>query len=64
MVDMATFGLPLAGSVNQLLIIWGKSNAGGNPGLISFSVLFIFLHFVSHLAILVVLQIRIFMRLK
>ncbi|KAG0075974.1 hypothetical protein BGZ90_009281 [Linnemannia elongata] len=51
-VDMATFGLPLAGSVNQLLIIWGKSNAGGNPGLISFSVLFIFLHFLFELRVI------------
>ncbi|KAG0209287.1 hypothetical protein BGX33_005713 [Mortierella sp. NVP41] len=51
-VDMATFGLPLAGSVNQLLIIWGKSNAGGNPGLLSFSVLFIFLHFLFELRVI------------
>ncbi|KAG0271838.1 hypothetical protein BGZ95_000286 [Linnemannia exigua] len=51
-VDIATFGLPLAGSVNQLLIIWGKSNAGGNPGLISFSVLFIFLHFLFELRVI------------
>ncbi|KAF9133430.1 hypothetical protein BGW39_009741 [Mortierella sp. 14UC] len=51
-VDIATFGLPLAGSVNQLLIIWGKSSAGGNPGLISFSVLFIFLHFLFELRVI------------
>ncbi|KAF9908508.1 hypothetical protein EC991_009772 [Linnemannia zychae] len=51
-VDIATFGLPLAGSVNQLLIIWGKLNAGGNPGLISFSVLFIFLHFLFELRVI------------
>ncbi|KAG0371794.1 hypothetical protein BGX24_001164, partial [Mortierella sp. AD032] len=51
-VDIATFGLPLAGSVNQLLIIWGKSDAGGNPGLISFSVLFIFLHFLFELRVI------------
>ena len=46
-VDLAVFGLPLAGSINQLCIIWGDTSPGGNPALLSFSVLFVFLHFVS-----------------
>lgn len=46
-VDLVVFGLPLAGSINQLCIIWGNTPPGGNPALLSFSVLFVFLHFVS-----------------
>ncbi|KAG9321895.1 hypothetical protein KVV02_003656 [Mortierella alpina] len=50
-VDMAVFGLPLVGSINQLMIaaghISGDTPEQGNAGLYSFSVLFIFLHFVT-----------------
>ncbi|KAK3843851.1 MAG: hypothetical protein J3R72DRAFT_440090 [Linnemannia gamsii] len=50
-VDLIVFGLPLAGSINQLCIIWGNSPPAGNPALLSFSVLFIFLHFLFELRV-------------
>ncbi|KAF9910707.1 hypothetical protein EC991_005692 [Linnemannia zychae] len=50
-VDLAVFGLPLAGSINQLCIIWANTSPGGNPALLSFSVLFIFLHFLFELRV-------------
>ncbi|KAF9987614.1 hypothetical protein BGZ75_000323 [Mortierella antarctica] len=54
-VDMAVFGLPLAGSINQLMIaaghISGDTPEQGNAGLYSFSVLFIFLHFLFELRV-------------
>ncbi|KAF9570070.1 hypothetical protein EC968_002286 [Mortierella alpina] len=50
-VDLAVFGLPLAGSINQLMIVSGKIQGStandGNAGIFSFSVIFIFLHAVS-----------------
>ncbi|KAF8945149.1 hypothetical protein BGZ47_003190 [Haplosporangium gracile] len=50
-VDLVVFGLPLAGSINQLCIIWGDTPPGGNPALLSFSVLFVFLHFLFELRV-------------
>ncbi|KAF9126240.1 hypothetical protein BGW39_006758 [Mortierella sp. 14UC] len=50
-VDLVVFGLPLAGSINQLCIIWANTPPGGNPALLSFSVLFIFLHFLFELRV-------------
>ncbi|KAF9911927.1 hypothetical protein EC991_001833 [Linnemannia zychae] len=44
-VDLFVFLLPLAGAINQILIIHNVVVQGLNPGLLSFSVLFIFLHF-------------------
>ncbi|OAQ24254.1 hypothetical protein K457DRAFT_129940 [Linnemannia elongata AG-77] len=50
-VDLVVFGLPLAGSINQLCIIYGNTPPGGNPALLSFSVLFVFLHFLFELRV-------------
>ncbi|KAF9151279.1 hypothetical protein BG015_006869 [Linnemannia schmuckeri] len=50
-VDLVVFGLPLAGSINQLCIIWGDTPPGGSPALLSFSVLFVFLHFLFELRV-------------
>ncbi|KAG0274784.1 hypothetical protein BGZ95_009466 [Linnemannia exigua] len=50
-VDLVVFGLPLAGSINQLCIILGNTPPGGNPAILSFSVLFIFLHFLFELRV-------------
>ncbi|KAF9934230.1 hypothetical protein FBU30_002923 [Linnemannia zychae] len=50
-VDLIVFGLPLAGSINQLCIIWGNTSQGGNPALLSFSILFVFLHFLFELRV-------------
>ncbi|KAG0297994.1 hypothetical protein BGZ96_003641 [Linnemannia gamsii] len=50
-VDLIVFGLPLAGSINQLCIIWGNTSSGGNSALLSFSVLFVFLHFLFELRV-------------
>ncbi|KAF9983076.1 hypothetical protein BGZ75_005459 [Mortierella antarctica] len=50
-VDLAAFGLPLAGSINQLAIVWGPSTVEANPGFLSFSVLFISLQFLFQLRI-------------
>ncbi|KAF9081122.1 hypothetical protein BGX23_001287 [Mortierella sp. AD031] len=50
-VDLMVIALPLAGSINQLCIVWGKTSIGGNPALLSFSVLFIFLHFLFELRV-------------
>ncbi|KAK5827539.1 hypothetical protein F5H01DRAFT_361980 [Linnemannia elongata] len=51
LVDLFVFLLPLAGAVNQFLIIRGVIEKGLNPGLLSFSVLFIFLHFLFELRV-------------
>ncbi|KAG0295173.1 hypothetical protein BGZ96_012369 [Linnemannia gamsii] len=51
MVDLFVFLLPLAGAINQFLIIRGVIVKGLNPGLLSFSVLFIFLHFLFELRV-------------
>ncbi|KAH7057836.1 hypothetical protein BKA57DRAFT_531159 [Linnemannia elongata] len=51
MVDLLVFLLPLAGAINQILIIQGVVELGLNPGLLSFSVLFIFLHFLFELRV-------------
>ncbi|KAK3839302.1 MAG: hypothetical protein JOS17DRAFT_179074 [Linnemannia elongata] len=51
LVDLFVFLLPLAGAVNQFLIIRGVIVKGLNPGLLSFSVLFIFLHFLFELRV-------------
>ncbi|KAG0196136.1 hypothetical protein BGX33_002022, partial [Mortierella sp. NVP41] len=45
MVDLMAFFLPLAGGIIQICTIHGAIESGLNPGLLSFSVLFIFLHF-------------------
>ncbi|KAF9280600.1 hypothetical protein BGZ68_007126 [Mortierella alpina] len=54
-VDLAVFGLPLAGSINQLIIAAGRLSGDtpeqGNAALYSFSVLFIFLHFLFELRV-------------
>ncbi|KAF9549876.1 hypothetical protein EC957_002447 [Mortierella hygrophila] len=50
-VDLLVFLLPLAGAINQILIIQGVIELGLNPGLLSFSVLFIFLHFLFELRV-------------
>ncbi|KAF9359542.1 hypothetical protein BGX26_012090 [Mortierella sp. AD094] len=54
-VDLAAFGLPLAGSINQLLIhskkISGDTPLDGNAGLFSFSVLFMALQFLFELRV-------------
>ncbi|KAG0295172.1 hypothetical protein BGZ96_012368 [Linnemannia gamsii] len=50
-VDLLVFFLPLAGAINQMLIIQGVVVSGLNPGLLSFSVLFIFLHFLFELRV-------------
>ncbi|KAG0249097.1 hypothetical protein BG011_009599 [Mortierella polycephala] len=53
LVDMMVFGLPLAASINHFLIlsgtITGQTPDDGNAGLLSFSVLFVFLHFIFEL---------------
>ncbi|KAF9280663.1 hypothetical protein BGZ88_012049 [Linnemannia elongata] len=51
LVDLFVFLLPLAGAVNQFLIIRGVIEKGLNPGLLSFSILFIFLHFLFELRV-------------
>ncbi|KAF9180259.1 hypothetical protein BGZ51_006328, partial [Haplosporangium sp. Z 767] len=43
-MDLLAFLFPLAGSITQIGIIRGFISSGLNPGLLSFSVLFIFLH--------------------
>ncbi|KAF8939885.1 hypothetical protein BGZ47_008018 [Haplosporangium gracile] len=50
-VDLIVFLLPLAGAINQILIIQGVIISGLNPGLLSFSVLFIFLHLLFELRV-------------
>ncbi|KAH7057829.1 hypothetical protein BKA57DRAFT_519018 [Linnemannia elongata] len=45
LIDLFVFLLPLAGAVNQFLIIRGVIEKGLNPGLLSFSVFVILLHF-------------------
>ncbi|KAF9920340.1 hypothetical protein FBU30_009850 [Linnemannia zychae] len=51
MVDLLVFCLPLAGAIDQILAIHGMNSPGGNPGLLSFSVLIIFLHFLFELRV-------------
>ncbi|KAF9930919.1 hypothetical protein FBU30_011117, partial [Linnemannia zychae] len=51
-VDILAFLSPLAGSITQLYIIWGDTSTGWNPPLLSFSVLFIFLHFLFELRVI------------
>ncbi|KAF9131284.1 hypothetical protein BGW39_002013 [Mortierella sp. 14UC] len=51
-VDLLAFLFPLAGSVCQLCVIWGSIDVGLNPPLLSFSVLFIFLHFLFELRVI------------
>ncbi|KAF9274975.1 hypothetical protein BGZ68_000210 [Mortierella alpina] len=50
-VDLAAFGLPLAGSINQLVAFWSKDGGGSNSGVLSFSVLFVSLHILFELRI-------------
>ncbi|KAF9186367.1 Mitogen-activated protein kinase [Haplosporangium sp. Z 767] len=50
-IDLAAFALPLAGSINQLLIILSDGDIASNTGVLSFSVLFIFLHFLFELRV-------------
>ncbi|KAF9281006.1 hypothetical protein BGZ68_006898 [Mortierella alpina] len=50
-VDLAAFGLPLAGSINQLATVWSPSTVKANPGFLSFSVLFVSLQFLFQLRI-------------
>ena len=51
LADIIVFGLPLAASINHFLIlsgtITGQTPDDGNAGLLSFSVVFVFLHLVS-----------------
>ncbi|KAI8597005.1 hypothetical protein EDD21DRAFT_386580 [Dissophora ornata] len=47
LVDLVTFGIPLAASVNHLLLASKIIQEDHNIGLFSFSALFIFLHLVS-----------------
>ncbi|KAF9133267.1 hypothetical protein BGW39_010185 [Mortierella sp. 14UC] len=51
LVDFCVFLLPLAGAINQILIIHGVIQAGLNPGILSFSVLLVFLHFLFELRV-------------
>ncbi|KAF9907220.1 hypothetical protein EC991_011210 [Linnemannia zychae] len=51
-VDLLAFLFPLAGSIYQLCVIWGSKDVGLNPPLLSFSVLFIFLHFLFELRVI------------
>ncbi|KAG0207537.1 hypothetical protein BGX28_001259 [Mortierella sp. GBA30] len=51
-VDIIVFGLPLAASINQLLMAAGKITEDHNIGLFSFSVLFIFLHILFELRVI------------
>ncbi|KAF9948106.1 hypothetical protein BGZ72_009933 [Mortierella alpina] len=50
-VDHMVFALPLAASINHLLIVFDKIEQEHNIGLFSFSVLFIFLHFLFELRV-------------
>ncbi|KAF9959613.1 hypothetical protein BGZ72_009193 [Mortierella alpina] len=54
-VDLAVFGLPFFGSINQLKIISGKIEGStaneGNAGIFSFAVIFIFLHILFELRV-------------
>ncbi|KAF9989945.1 hypothetical protein BGZ75_004333 [Mortierella antarctica] len=43
-VDLAAFGLPLAGSINQLVALANQDSAASRSGILSFSILFVFLH--------------------
>ncbi|KAF9940182.1 hypothetical protein BGZ67_008223 [Mortierella alpina] len=43
-VDLAAFGLPLAGSINQLVALANQDSAASRSGVLSFSILFVFLH--------------------
>ncbi|KAG9064361.1 hypothetical protein KI688_003549 [Linnemannia hyalina] len=69
-VDLVVYGLPLAGCINQLCIIWGNTPPGANPALLSFSVLFVFLHFLFELRVnksvchFVTIIIQIFVKIK
>ncbi|KAF9177073.1 hypothetical protein BGZ50_009240, partial [Haplosporangium sp. Z 11] len=55
LADVIVFGLPLAASINHFLIlsgtITGQNPRDGNAGLLSFSVLIVFLHFLFELRI-------------
>ncbi|KAG0276586.1 hypothetical protein BGZ95_007327 [Linnemannia exigua] len=51
-VDLLAFLFPLAGSIYELCVIWGANDVGLNPPLLSFSVLFIFLHFLFELRVI------------
>ncbi|KAG0248844.1 hypothetical protein BG011_009863 [Mortierella polycephala] len=50
-IDLVAFTLPLVGSVNQLLTILSDGDIANNTSILSFSVLFIFLHFLFELRI-------------
>ncbi|KAF9939640.1 hypothetical protein BGZ67_009115 [Mortierella alpina] len=50
-IDHMVFALPLAASINHLLIVFDKIKQEHNIGLFSFSVLFIFLHFLFELRV-------------
>ncbi|KAG0002400.1 hypothetical protein BGZ65_002668 [Modicella reniformis] len=50
-IDLATFSLPLSGSICQIVNI-RNNDEGGNISTLSFSVLFIFLHFLFELKII------------
>ncbi|KAF9911917.1 hypothetical protein EC991_001823 [Linnemannia zychae] len=51
LVDFWVFLLPLVGAINEMLIINGAIEAGLNPGILSFSVLLVFLHFLFELRV-------------
>ncbi|KAF9570291.1 hypothetical protein EC968_002010 [Mortierella alpina] len=50
-VDLAAFGLPLAGSINQLVALSSKDSTASRSGVLSFSILFVFLHILFELRI-------------
>ncbi|KAG0272601.1 hypothetical protein BGZ95_011621 [Linnemannia exigua] len=50
-VDFLVFSLPLAGAINQILIIHGVISVGVNPEILSFSVLLVFLHILFELRV-------------
>ncbi|KAK3848273.1 MAG: hypothetical protein J3R72DRAFT_430324 [Linnemannia gamsii] len=51
-VDLLAFLFPLAGSIYELCVIWDANDVGLNPPLLSFSVLFVFLHFLFELRVI------------
>ncbi|CAO3573805.1 unnamed protein product [Mortierella alpina] len=50
-VDLAAFGLPLAGSINQLMALLSKDGSTSRSEVLSFSILFVFLHILFELRI-------------
>ncbi|CAO3564372.1 unnamed protein product [Mortierella alpina] len=51
LVDLAAFALPLAGSINQLILASSNGAEGGHTGLLSFAVLMISLHLLFELRV-------------